>query len=71
MIISATKMYIEECSNTSLSKECNFVTTGTETEINLSDLVSNGYIDEIKNDNNVCKGKIIKKDNNYEVILNC
>ena len=72
MIISAARLYVEDCNNLqNKNVTCNFTVTDGKTIINLNDLISNGYINEVKNKDKTCNATITVKDEKYSVKLIC
>lgn len=72
MIVSAARLYVEDCSNLNNDDiSCNFSTTGDNTKINLEDLVNNGYIENVVVSDKTCSGIITITDEEYNVELNC
>ena len=73
MIIEASKMYYEDCLHPIDENKlnCAIKTENDKTIISLNDLVKNEYIDQIKVNDKVCEGNIIKENNNYSVELDC
>lgn len=72
MIISAARLYVEDCNNLqNKNVTCNFTVTDEKTIINLNDLISNGYINEVKNKDKTCNATITVKDEKYSVKLIC
>ena len=72
MIISAARLYVEDCNNLqNKNVTCNFTVTDGKKIINLNDLISNGYINEVKNKDKTCNATITVKDEKYSVKLIC
>lgn len=72
MIISAARLYVEDCNNLqNKNVTCNFTVTDGKTIIDLNDLISNGYINEVKNKDKTCNATITVKDEKYSVKLIC
>ena len=72
MIISAARLYVEDCNNLqNKNVTCNFTVTDGKTIIDLNDLISNGYINEVKNKDKTCNATITVKNEKYSVKLIC
>ncbi len=72
MIISAARLYVEDCNNLqNKNVTCNFTVIDGKTIIDLNDLISNGYINEVKNKDKTCNATITVKNEKYSVKLIC